>query len=167
MKKLIAVLMVLAMMLSTAAFAGEVNWEDVAESAAVIPGDFYAVSDLGIVMWIPDVMEAFENDVESGIAALKTPDDSNFLLVNYADLNGMDLEAWVEAAKTVDTLQDVSLETVNGLPCATFRDLEKDAACAMLATDAGYGIIFTITPASDEDWFQVAMWMIASIQLGE
>ena len=179
MKKFLFVVLAVMLLTFSAAFAqetetvNEINWTDVepAVAEAGISGDFAAVSDLGIMMWIPDVfseIELDEEDVEDGfICILATEDEEEGVMVFYEDFEGAGLEDLLAVLSEEEDVEEPEMGVINGIPALTYTDVENDALNVVFMTDEGYAVVFSFFPMSDEGFSQVAAIMAASIQAVE
>ena len=170
MKKFLAILMALCLLGACAlAEPAEVKWADVAESVAAsgIEGDIYPISDLGVSMFIPTVLqevELTEEDVQNGyLAYLATEDQSAAVAVMYANLEGASLEDYAAVLPEVGATE-VEYCVINGIPAVSYEMPENDTVNVAMTTDTGYGIEFVFSPASDEGFKTIAAIMTASIQ---
>ena len=81
MKKFLATLMTLALLLTSAAGLAEtvpeINWEMVDIESTGIEGDWYTLNAVALQIWIPDTFEAAEITEEDGQIAFKTKGDAN------------------------------------------------------------------------------------------
>ena len=170
MKKFFAILLALCLFTGVAlAEAVEINWSDVEASVteAGIEGDFAAISDIGVKMFIPTVfqdVELSDEDVADGfICYLTTEDQSGNVLVFYADAEGLSLEDFAAGLPEAGAT-DVELGTLNGIPVVTYAQADNDSVNVSMMTDAGNIVVFCFNPASDEGFQGVAAIMSASIQ---
>lgn len=170
MKKIVAILLALALCLSTA-FAGEANWADVADTAAQMDpnGKFWTLNAVNCTLWIPEMLQYVEltqDDIDAGYTAYWcTEDGSAALGVQYIDVDGMSLTDY--AAELVEMgIEKVQEEMVNGIPCVTYTYTDEDGVtCNVVAitTEAGYVLEFAFT-AGDESYEQLSLIIAASIQ---
>lgn len=173
MKKIIAVLIALVLCLSTA-FAVEINWTDVADTAASIDpnAQIWTLNAVNCAMWIPEVLQYVElsdEDIEGGyIAYWETEDGAAAMGVQYVDKNGMELADY--AAQLADMgITDVEENVINGLPCITYSYTTDEGVAANVVaftTDAGYVLEFAFT-AGDPGYEQISALIAASIQPAE
>ena len=179
MKKFLFVVLAVMMLTFSAAFAQEtetvnqIYWSDIEETVAEsgISGDFVAVSDLGIKMWVPDVfveVELDEKDIEDGyICLLGTEDEKSGVLVFYQDAEGLDLEGVMSGMSEVEGVTELEMGAINDIPALTYSDTENDSMSVVFMSDAGNAIVFSFFPMSDEGFAQIASAMAASIQVIE
>lgn len=173
MKKIVAMLLALALCLSTA-FAAEINWADYADAAAQLDPNAktWTLNAVNCSLWVPEVLQYVEltdEDIEAGYTAYWCTEDGTAALgVQYVDMDGITLEDY--AALLVDMgVTDVEENTVNGLPCITYSYTDEDGASSNVVaftTDAGYVLEFAFT-AGDEGYEVVSALIAASIQPAE
>lgn len=155
MKKIVAILMMLCMLLTATAFAeaAEVNWADVepAIEAYGLQGDFVTLDEIAVKIWIPASMQAVElteEDVQQGFIAYFADDEASISVV-YVDVEGMTLEDY--AAQVAEAGgQEVTTEVINGLPALEYQLPENDCLCVAFTTEAGYILEITMAPLSVE-----------------
>ncbi len=179
MKKILFAVLAVMLLTFSAAFAqetetaNEINWTDVEPAVAEsgISGDFYTVSDLGVMMWIPSVLSEIElddEDVEDGfICILETEDEEEGVMVFHEDLEGAGLEELLAVLKEEEGVAEPEMGVINGIPAVTYTDTENDALNVVFTTDKGYAVVFSFFPMSNEGFAQVASIMAASIQTVE
>ena len=177
MKKLIIIVFAVLMLTVSAVFAQEtelmeIKWEDIAEGVeqSGIEGDFYSVSDVGLVMWIPSVLienELTAEDMADGmILFLASEEGDGFMFVNYMDLEGATLEDAYEGLLEEPGYEDVEMGLINGLKALTYTAAEYDMMGLSFIDENGYMIQFLFFPMSNEGFAQLATIMAASIQEG-
>ncbi len=176
MKKILLVMLAVLMLTFSVAFAqetqtvNEINWTDIEAAVAEsgISGDFFAISDLGVMMWIPEVLSEVElddEDVEDGyICILATEDGEAGAMVFYEDAEGLDLEGLMAGMSEVEGITELEMGIINGIPALTYSDTENDAMSVVFMSDKGNAVAFTFFPMSDEGFAQIASIMAASIQ---
>ena len=171
MKKLFAVVLALVLALSTvSALATEVTWEEASVAAEGVDGDFYLIEQVGLAVWVPAVLQPVELPAEAAedgyIACFMTAEQGAGFTVQYLDGQGNSLEAF---AATMETAGAVDIENVviNGLPAISFEMPESDASVIACATEAGYYLVFSFSPMSDEGFRATAVVIGASIQAAE
>ena len=126
MKKLFALVLALLMLGSVACAEGvSLSWDDVAEQAASIEGEFKTFDEISIMIWIPDALEETElsdEDKEGGyIGYFMTEDQSAAVVVQYVDVNGMTLEDYQAAIAEDEGVTEIEAGTVNGLPALSYE----------------------------------------------
>lgn len=170
MKKLIAVLLSVVLMLSAvSALAVDVNWADLQEQGAelIAKGDFVTFDEIAVKMWVPTAFTAVElgdEDKEAGyIAYFMTEDQSAAIGVQYVDVSGMALEDYKAMLPDYGAteLEDV---TINGLPAVTYVIAETDTVVTAFTTQMGYILEVSVSPKSNEGVASIAAFVMASIQ---
>lgn len=177
MKNYVFVVLAVLLLTFSAVFAQEtetvqeINWEDVAPALeeSGLEGEFCAVSDFGIAMWVPvqlHEVELTEEDVENGyISYLTTDDEDVAVAIVCADGEGMTLEDYMAYLESTEDVSGVEYGLVNGIEAVSY-DYDGNMNMAFI-TDAGYILEFTFGPMSDEGFATVASIMAASIQTVE
>ena len=177
MKNYVFVVLAVLLLTFSAVFAQEtetvqeINWEDIAPALeeSGLEGEFCAVSDFGIAMWVPvqlHEVELTEEDVENGyISYLTTDDEDVAVAIICADGEGMTLEDYMAYLESTEDVSDVEYGLVNGIEAVSY-DYDGNMNMAFI-TDAGYILEFTFGPMSDEGFATVASIMAASIQTVE
>ena len=102
MKKLFAVMLVICLLLGSAALAEtipEVNWEDYfAAAVAGIPGDFVTFDEIAVKIWLPAQLQAVElteEDRAEGYIGYYTEDTDNATVaIVYVDTDGKTIEEY-------------------------------------------------------------------------
>lgn len=171
MKKLFAIVMVLCLMLSVALAeeAPALNWSDFesALEAGGVAGEFYTFDEIAVKIWIPEGLNAVElsdEDKEAGYIGYFAPDDgSAAVAVMYVDVQGMSLEEYAEKLPEYGATE-IEVGTVNGLPCISYNLPEQDSVSVTFATEAGYVLEVTCSPASEENAELVWGAVVSSIQ---
>ena len=177
MKKLLAILMVLAMLfaLSVSAAAATattaenvLNWTDYEAdvNATGIDADFVQIGDLNLMMWLPSVFseaELTDEDIQNGyVSYLVTDDESAVIAIMSRDL-GMSLEEWEQELPDYG-VTDAEMGIVNGYRALVYSTPEDDTMCIDFEVESGEILEFTFYPMSDEDFQAVASIIIASLQ---
>ena len=165
MKKLVVLIMTLCLLCSVA-FADELTWAAVEESASQIAGEFKTFDEISVKIWIPDVLKAVDAG-EDRIGYFMTEDESAAISVQYVDMNGMSLEEYEAALKEDADVSDLEFGTVNGLPALSYMLKGNDTACVAFATEQGYILEMACAPMSDEGFAGVVALVISSIQSAE
>lgn len=173
MKKLFALILTVAMLLSFAAFAEEaesINWADVEATAAEIDADakMCQIADYNLQMWIPSAFtetELSEENVANGyISILQTADEAGAILILKDEGVDADLEAWCQGF-IESGYEDAEIEVINGIQAITYTDTENDTLNVMYKINDSTEVLqFTFAPASDEGMAAIAMFCAASIQ---
>ena len=179
MKKLIAILLMICLMasLSCAALAdgGAVtgtrpqylSWLTARRAIqnAELDGGFVRVPDYNVVIWIPENLIAQDTlPDESYLAWLATEDRSAEVAIQAVDMGqGFSLDAYEEQLGE-QGLNDYGMCVVNGFNGLVFGNEETDNLSVAFVCDDTEAIYFSFYPASDENFSQLAMIMLASIQ---
>ena len=179
MKKLIAVLMLLCVAVMPFAGLAEaaeeittVNWEDVAEIAETIEGDFYTSEELAVAFWLPAVFEEREvpaSEDESTFKILNlfaTADDAASIAVTRS-LMGDDIAAYVGILESEGGASNIEEVVINGLYAISYDLVEQDAGAVFFPMDDGTALTFVVAPVSDEGFAATAAVIMASFQLIE
>ncbi|MGM9604194.1 MAG: hypothetical protein ACI3XG_03945 [Faecousia sp.] len=176
MKKLISVLMVLALCLSLvpAALAAEtesvITWEEVEALIAEEgwEGGFVELPEVGLKIWVPSVLgpvELTQEDVEASyIAYFITEDGSAALGITLYEA-GM-TEDEVLAYLLESGCEDAEIAVINGTNFITYTNVtDEGVVCnvATLVSEDGYALEFAFS-AGDEDFEIVSAAMVSSIQ---
>ena len=170
MKKLLALVLALLMLVSVAC-AEEVSlsWENVAESAASIAGEFKTFEEISVKIWIPDVLketELSDEDKENGfIGYFMTEDQTAAVAVQYVDMSGMTLEDYQANLAETEGVSGIEAGTVNGLPAVSYE--YNGNGVVAFTTEMGYILEVSCGPLSDEGFAAVASIVICSIQAAE
>ena len=169
MKKLFAIVLVVMLALGTVSALAdkELNWtEEYAAQAEQIGGEFVAIEELGLVMWVPADMPAQE--VSEGYQAIGYfaiyGNDSAAVALQYVESDGADL---MEKVNNIEGAANAEAMTVNGLPCVNFDMPDYDGTCVAFATEKGNVFVITFTPISSEDFKANAQVIMASLQAAE
>ena len=170
MKKLIATLLTLAMLLAVPCALAEqvpaINWEDVEAQAAEIEGSWYTFDDVAVELWVPDVFENLvvgEDDDETMIGKFEISDGSAGIYVAY--IPG-EVESIDQAIETLEAngAKEIERCTLNGLDAVSYSMDGVDAQYVAFITESGNYLQFVFTPVSDEGLQAVAMLVTASIR---
>ena len=175
MKKLVAVLMVLCMVLTVAAaFAEEsepivVNWSDYEADAADIAGQFAVVGPTGLVMFVPAEFKDSEISEEARqggtFMVLKTENEER------AVVSGQVVEMNIDTFMAGLEGQGVTkYETVlNGLYCYRFNitAVGITTSCIVFSTEQDGIVVFSFTLSDQEPYASLYKVMVSSIQPAE
>ena len=170
MKKILATILTLTLLLMSCAFAEEipaVNWEDAESAAADIEGTWYVFNDIALEYWVPNIFENLdltEEDGEEMLAKHELPDGSAGIYAQY--LTGYDGATMDETVATLEANGATEIErcTLNGLDAVSFSVPDVDAVYVVFVTQSGNYVQFIFTPASDEGFAAVAQLVTASIR---
>lgn len=176
MKKLVAIILTLAMVLCAGACLAEeeaetfeINWADLQEQGAetIAQGDFVTFDEIALKMWVPNVMPAIEltdDDKAQGyIGYYQTEDGTAAISAMYVDIGGMTLEEYKEQAIQAGAT-DVEDLVVNGVPAVSYAMADTDTGCISFVTEAGYVFEVSGSPVSDGDFATTLSIVMASIQ---
>lgn len=184
MKKLMAVLLVLSLLVSSAAVfaqaettadaeAVELNWADFEEliKNENWEGGFFSFDEVAIKFFVPEIFLPVELDDEMRedgyIAFFATEDETAGIGVQYIDAEIEDIDVYIEALKELG-VTDAEKMTINGLTAVSYTNPDdEDVICLSMVTEKGYVLEFAFSPASDEGFLAVSRVMVASIQESE
>ena len=170
MKKIIATILTLILLLMSCSFAEEipaVNWEDAESAASDIEGTWYVFNDIALEYWVPNIFEnkdLTEEDGEEMLAKHELPDGSAGIYAQY--LTGYDGATMEETVATLEANGATEIErcTLNGLDAVSFSVPDVDAVYVVFVTQSGNYVQFIFTPASDEGFAAIAQLVTASIR---
>ena len=165
MKKLVVLILALCMLCSVA-FANELTWASVEESASQIAGEFKTFDEISVKIWIPEVLQAVElsdEDHESGYIGYFASDDAA-VAVQYVNMEGMSLEEYEAQLKEDSEVSDIEAGTVNGLPALSYAIKDKDTGVVAFTTEMGYILEVACGPLSNEGFAQMVGIILSSIQ---
>ena len=165
MKKLVVLILALCMLCSVA-FANELTWASVEESASQIAGEFKTFDEISVKIWIPEVLQAVElsdDDRESGYIGYFASDDAA-VAVQYVNMEGMSLEEYEAQLKEDSEVSDIEAGTVNGLPALSYAIKDKDTGVVAFTTEMGYILEVACGPLSNEGFAQMVGIILSSIQ---
>jgi hypothetical protein len=165
MKKLVVLILALCMLCSVA-FANELTWASVEETASQIAGEFKTFDEISVKIWIPEVLQAVElsdEDRESGYIGYFASDDAA-VAVQYVNMEGMSLEEYEAQLKEDSEVSDIEAGTVNGLPALSYAIKDKDTGVVAFTTEMGYILEVACGPLSNEGFAQMVGIILSSIQ---
>lgn len=175
MKKLFAALLSLCLILSAFAASAEeestaaiVNWSDYEALAAEMEGQFAAIGNTGLKMFIPAQFKDTEISDEmlaSGIFMVLKPEEDN--AVANAQVVQMDIELFraTLANQGVSTWETV----INGISFIQFT-VEADGilnSSFALPTTQNTTLVFSFAPVNQEPYISLFKVMAASLQITE
>ena len=184
MKKLMAVLLVLSLLIDSAAIFAqaetktedevvELNWADFEE---VIKnenwkGGFFSFDEVAVKFFVPEIFLPVELDDEmreEGYIAFFMPEDETAGIgVQYIDAEIDDIDVYIEALKELG-VTDVQKMMINGLTAVSYTNPDdEDVICLAMVTEKGYILEFAFSPVSDEGFLAVSRIMVSSIQPSE
>ena len=180
MKKLVALILTLAMMLCVGtAFATEaepeqtgaieINWADLEEQGAetIAQGNFVTFDEIAVKMWMPNALAAVEltdDDKAQGYIGYYQPEDgSAAIAVMYVDAGGFGqlFLILIQRHAAATEMEDV---VINGMEAVSYVLEESDTACVSFVTEAGYIFEVSGSPKSDENFAALLSMVMASIQ---
>ena len=159
MKKMIALLMLLCVTLMPFAGLAEnvITWDEVGApvvEASELEGDFYALEDLGLAIWLPEGLYSVELDDESianGILYMLTDEEvSCALTISYVNEEGMTLDKLLAAA-VEEGMFEPEIVNINGLDALSYKDEANNLGCIALVDTNCNVIVFSLTPIDSED----------------
>lgn len=168
MKKMIAVLALLCVVVlpfSAMAETPAITWDEVGAAAVEayeLAGDFVALEELGLAVWVPadlDFAEVSEEDAAAGRLYLLT-DGTCALIVDAVHVDGMTLDQALENAKASGMFEP-EIVNVNGLSALSYKNEAINAGCVVLVDTNSNMIIFSFTPI-EGDVAEIAFTVIMS-----
>ena len=168
MKKLISVLLLACMLVMPFAAMAEapvITWDEVGAAAVEayeLSGDFVALEELGLTIWVAEGMEEQEVSDEDAAAGRLCilADDSCALTVDAVHVDGMTLDQALENAKASGMFEP-EIVNVNGLSALSYKNEAINAGCVVLVDTNSNMIIFSFTPIEGEA-AQIAFTVIMS-----
>lgn len=159
MKKLFALLVLVCLVLAPAAMAekASVTWEEIGAPAVEqlgLEGNFVALSDMGLAIWVPTVMtqyEPTEEDAAAGRYAIFTDENQEaYLTIDAINVPDMTLDQAYQNA--VDNgMTEPEIVNINGIDALTYGNEAANAGCVVLV-DTNYNmIIFSFMPVDSDD----------------
>lgn len=152
----------------------ELNWEDCEDALkeAGIEGDFYVLNAVAAQFWVPSVFsqtEVSDEDAEKGLIAYFDDGEGEYgFFVTYVDGKGATLDDYAKDIAEDEDYTDLEYLSINGLDAIGFIEEDKDMDATFLyvsfVTESGYILTFTYWDVADEDYAEVAMAMVSSIQ---
>ena len=158
MKKMIAVLALLcvvALSFSAVAEGAVITWDEVGAPAVEtleLSGDFFAMEQLGLAIWLPEGMEELEVSEEDAAAGrlCVVADDTCAFIVDAIHVDGMTLDQAYENAVASGMIEP-EIVNVNGLDALSYKNAEINAGCIVLVDTNCNMIIFSFTPIEGEE----------------
>ncbi|MBQ6513466.1 MAG: hypothetical protein IJI09_01970 [Clostridia bacterium] len=171
MKKLIAILISLCLMLAVAgAYAEtattEMSWETVEPLLETygLEGDFETFDEVAVQIWIPSSMtrsELTQEDVDKGfIAHFLDEDQTAQVSVVYVDVDGTTLEEYEKMLPDYG-VSDIEELVINDIPALSYTVEETDSVTIAFETEGGYILEITMAPKSAEG-ADIAWYIVAS-----
>ena len=158
MKKIAALLMLvcIAMLPLTSLAATSVTWEEVGQPAVEkfeLTGDFVALNDLGLAIWIPSdfvYTEPSAEDAQAGRYALFIDKDQECALtIDTVAVEGLTLDQALENAKNSGMFEP-EIANINGLDAVTYKNESINAGTVVLVDTNSNAIIFSFAPVNTE-----------------
>ena len=158
MKKMIALLTLLCVALAPFAVTAEnvITWDDVSAvvEASGLGGDFYALDELGLAIWLPDgleFVEVSEEDAAEGYLYVATDDEETCLFtIDAVNVEGITLDGVLESAVAAGMFEP-EIGTINGLSAVSYKDEANNAGCIVLVDTNCNVITFTFMPIDAEN----------------
>ena len=159
MKKLFALLVLVCLVLAPAAMAenASVTWEEVgapAVEALGLEGDFVALSDMGLAIWVPSSLsysDPSEEDAAAGRYALFMDEDQEcYVAVDAINVPDMTLDQAYENA-VASGMTEPEIVNINGLDALTYGNESINAGSVVLVDTNCNMIIFTFAPIDSDD----------------
>lgn len=167
MKKFVALMMMLCLVLASAAMAESVTWDEVgapAVEAYELNGDFVSLDDIGLTIWVPaelNYTEPSEEDAANGRYALFVDEDQEcYLAVDALAVEGMTLDQALENA-VANGMTEPEIVNINGLDALSYADPNNNIGCIVLVDTNSNMIIFSFSPV-DSDAGKIAFAVIGS-----
>ena len=158
MKKMIAILALLcavALSFTAVAEGTVITWDEVGAPAVEsmeLAGDFFAMEQLGLAVWLPEGMEEVEVSEEDAAAGrlCLVADDTCAFIVDAVHVDGMTLDQAYENAVASGMIEP-EIVNVNGLDTLSYENAEINAGCVVLVDTNSNMIIFSFTPFDSEE----------------
>lgn len=144
------------------------NWEDVAEAAAQIPGGFVSSEDMGVMFWLPDILQpvevpADENSPFQLLGLYVSEETPLSVAVTFGAMDGGIEQYWDTLAK-YGGASDFEQMTINGMYTFSYDVKENDACVVCFPTEEGNVLSFMLSPMSDENCVVLSGMIMASFQ---
>ncbi len=168
MKKLTALLMLVCITLMPfASLAETITWEEVGMPFAAqseLEGDFVALNEMGLAIWIPSdlvYVEPSAEDAAAGRYAIFIDNDQECaLVIDAVYVEGMTLDQAYENA-VASGMKEPEIVNVNGLDTLSYINEALNCASLVLVDTNCNMIIFTLSPI-DNDIAKIAFTVISS-----
>ena len=155
MKKLFSLLFV-CVLLTSSAMAETVTWEEVGEPAVAayeLQGDFVALNDMGLALWIPSdmsYMEPSEEDAAAGRYAIFMDNDQECVLtIDAVYVEGITLDQAYENA-VANGMTEPEIVNINGIDALTYADETDNSGCVVLVDTNSNIILFSFAPVDSD-----------------
>ena len=180
MKKLISVLLIACMLVMPfAAFAEAaesvdvvLNWEDCAEIAEAVEGEFVACEELGVMFWLPAIFQEFPIDegmANMGVVNLYATEDGAYQIAvsaqSYEEIGG--LVPYLQLLVEQGGASDIEDALINGIYAVSYEVKSADGACVLFPIDENSALTFMFYPMSDAEFAAFAAAMMSSFQVAE
>ncbi len=161
MKKLISIILIVLVLMSSVAFA-----ETAAPADAAFEGSWVQFED-GFEIYLPNdwvVVDPTQEMLDAGIFyAVTSPDGARSMNVAWSK------EAGAEDANQVKTqleasYTDVQVLNLNGIDFVTYTDAANDSTGIVALGVNGDMFVFNFNPASDEEFAPIAVTIATSIR---
>ena len=159
MKKMLAMLMLLCVLVmpfsAMAETATSITWDEVAPiiETSGLSGDFYAMEDLNLAIWLPEGLtevELTEEEAANGLLSVLTDDEGSCaLIISCVNQEGMTLEGLLAAA-IEDGMVEPEIVNINGMDALSYKDAGNNAGCIALVYTDGDVVVFSFTPIDVE-----------------
>ena len=165
--KRISVLLLALCLFAAPALAEAVNWADceaVLEESG-ITGDFYAIEEAGVVLWVPDDMASLEvSDMDrelSFVAEFADPGSGASMNVQYAQLSFAEYVASVKEMYA-DAVAEM---TVNGINAISVPLEDMDSFFFIYEMPDNYVLILICAPVAEDGAADLWNLISASVQI--
>ena len=161
--ELLLAVLVAVMPMASLAESG-VAWDQSLVDAMGIEGDFYALEEMGLGIWLPSSMEPVEvsdEDAADGIYAMMA-DDERALVITVRNEEGLTLDQAYENVVSNGYVK-AEIENVNGLDALIYFDEENNVAHFGLVDSNSNMIMFSFTPIDTEEAEDLAVVVFSSI----
>lgn len=143
----------------------ELNWED--EEDSDIPGEFVELGEPLVKFFLPEVLldeEVSEEEKEAGLlGAYSDEEGETTMFITYLDMLCADVFEYGDFIEEEYGVE-VSYLRLNGLDAVCYSMEEDDELYVALVPDEDYVLEFSFWPLSDDDFFELAQVVAASIQ---
>ena len=156
MKKFLSLIIALVFVFSLAAVASaELNykWVDVQNTIQQVfgsDGTFYPIEEVNATFWLPDEYVSVD-PAEAGVGdeclGLYTLGGNSYVLINYTDGNGLDIDSYYTVC--VEKGLDVDKVLINDIPAIIQDDAGSDSFLLMFVTRDNKLLQFIFSPLSN------------------
>ena len=184
-----SLILVLLFSLSVSAFAAEAKTSDKADADEVtefnwadfekvikegnIEGDFYTLNAVTAQFWVPSIftqVELTDEDADNGLICYFHDGDKDTygFFVTYVDGKGATLEKLADEIGKDKAYTDLEKLKINGLDAIAYSEVDSELKVTFqhvsFVTDDGYIMTFSYWDMADEDYQNLVVCMVASIQ---